>query len=73
MGIPFASPPLGDMRWRQADPPVPWDGIREASDYDSHCTSILAQFYGVIGSNANVSEDCLFLNVVVPGSVESIE
>lgn len=73
LGIPFASPPLGEQRWRRADPPRAWNGTRDATAYDAHCTSILAQFYGLVGWDVNVSEDCLYLNVVVPGSVDSIE
>ena len=63
-GIPFAEPPVGDLRWRETQPLKPWTGIRQAGDYASTCMQ------GNSGWNKNsadkASEDCLYLNVWSP-------
>lgn len=56
-GIPFAAPPLGDLRWRPPAPPLRWGGIRDASVFGNECTQI--PFSGQLAG----SEDCLVLNV----------
>ena len=55
-GIPFAAPPVGDLRWREPMPVKPWQGVRDATMFSSHC----------VQSGADVSEDCLYLNVWTP-------
>ncbi|HUA36181.1 MAG TPA: carboxylesterase/lipase family protein [Candidatus Binataceae bacterium] len=62
LGIPFAAPPVGDLRWR---PPVPhpsWDGVLEATRTRAWCPQLsatgLLKVYG--------SEDCLYLNIYTP-------
>jgi para-nitrobenzyl esterase len=57
-GIPFATPPVGDLRWRAPQPAAKWDGVREA-------TKFAADPYQGDGKG-NVSEDCLYLNVWTP-------
>jgi carboxylesterase type B len=37
-GIPFAAPPVGSLRWKAPQPPVPWTGVRKASEYGARCT-----------------------------------
>src|SRR5262245_7741707 len=66
-GIPFGAPPLGDLRWRPAQPVAKWEGVRKAETFSSVCT----QPKGVGRLNVSVdlpdsppaSEDCLYLNV----------
>ena len=77
-GIPFASPPTGDLRWREPQPVVPWSGVRDATRSGSSCTQStsglndflapLAQAYGAryVGEPVQSSEDCLYLNVWMP-------
>jgi para-nitrobenzyl esterase len=61
LGIPYAAPPLGPLRWRPPQPPAPWHGIRMATQFAPHCP----QPAGVFG-RASTSEDCLYLNVFAP-------
>jgi para-nitrobenzyl esterase len=55
-GIPFAAPPVGDLRWREPQPVKPWTGVRDATMFSPRC----------VQSGADVSEDCLYLNVWTP-------
>lgn len=58
-GIPFAAPPIGDLRWKAPQPPPSWTGVRDASKFGNVCPQI--NF-----SNQLVGdEDCLTLNVFV--------
>jgi para-nitrobenzyl esterase len=61
LGIPYAAPPVGALRWQPPRPPAPWPGIRAAASYAPHC----AQPSSVFGL-ASTSEDCLYLNVFTP-------
>ena len=55
-GIPFAAPPVGDLRWREPMPVKPWTGTRDATHFGVRCMQ----------SGADVSEDCLYINVWTP-------
>jgi para-nitrobenzyl esterase len=61
LGIPYAAPPVGPLRWRAPQPPAHWRGIRDATKFGPHCP----QPIGVFG-RASTSEDCLYLNVFAP-------
>jgi para-nitrobenzyl esterase len=61
LGIPYAAPPIGPLRWRPPQPPARWHGIRTATSFAPHCP----QTAGVFG-RASTSEDCLYLNVIAP-------
>src|SRR6476620_6466554 len=61
-GIPYAAPPVGDLRWRPPRPTAPWEGVRQASQLGRNCMQ--HQPYGDITADvAGKSEDCLYLNV----------
>ena len=60
-GIPFAAPPVGELRWRPPAPVVPWDGVRDAGEAGAICVQGGGQGVGQ-------SEDCLFLNVWAPAA-----
>ena len=62
-GIPYAAPPVGDLRWKPPQPVVPWEGIRECTQF-SHI-SPQPVMPGISGEMPQ-SEDCLYLNVVTP-------
>jgi len=55
-GIPFASSPVGDLRWREPAPVKPWSGIRDATKFGSRCMQ----------TGRDTSEDCLYLNIWTP-------
>jgi para-nitrobenzyl esterase len=77
-GIPYARPPVGELRWRPPEPPVPWQGVREAVQPGSACTQrtsgltpFIAPIAQAYGSNFDQppiksSEDCLYLDVWIP-------
>ena len=66
-GIPFAAPPVGNLRWRAPQPPQPWNGVRPAMAFGNDCMQ-----FPVPGDDAPLtttpSEDCLVLNVWRPGN-----
>lgn len=57
-GIPYAAPPIGELRWRAPRPPLPWSGVRDAFESGSPCPQT--------GRLASSNEDCLYLNVWAP-------
>jgi para-nitrobenzyl esterase len=64
-GIPFAAPPVGDLRWRPPADPEPWDGVRQARAYGATCLQGPSSGLGLIDLEGG-SEDCLTLNVTRP-------
>lgn len=60
-GIPFAEPPVGDLRWRAPRPPKPWQGVRRADQPGPVCMQTQRP-----GAEQPMSEDCLYLNVWKP-------
>jgi hypothetical protein len=58
-GIPYAKPPVGDLRWRAPQPAEPWTGTRDGSRYGAMCPQIL-------GKSVEGNEDCLFVNIWRP-------
>ncbi len=69
-GIPFAAPPVGDLRWREPQPVISWNGVRKSEEFSSSCVqTIHDEFkpwtYEFMTHN-QISEDCLYLNVWTP-------
>jgi para-nitrobenzyl esterase len=63
-GIPFAAPPVGDLRWRAPQPAVQWSGVKETVKFAPACIQGMMMRPG--GSGPAPSEDCLFLNIWSP-------
>jgi para-nitrobenzyl esterase len=63
-GIPFAAPPVGDLRWKEPMPVRPWGGVRDATEYGATCAQIDANWNKMAAEKRQ--EDCLFLNVWAP-------
>jgi len=63
-GIPYAAPPVGDLRWREPKPAPAWNGIFVASKFGPACMQPESRLMGI--SRAEMSENCLFLNVWTP-------
>jgi para-nitrobenzyl esterase len=61
-GIPFAAPPVGRLRWREAQPLKPWRGLRDARAFGATCIQPTTPATAALPQ----SEDCLTLNVVTP-------
>jgi len=67
-GIPFATPPVGQLRWRMPEPNAPWAGVRDATIFAPICPQAPTQLESLMGAAiAEQSEDCLYLNVWTPG------
>lgn len=68
-GIPFAAPPVGELRWREPQPPVVWDGVRKADAFGPSCIQISGSMTETnAGGSGPQSEDCLYINVWTPGA-----
>ena len=70
-GIPFAKPPVGELRWRPPEPPEAWPGVREARAFGP--CAIQSTIPGDVGELIGIathetSEDCLYLNVWTPAA-----
>jgi para-nitrobenzyl esterase len=61
LGIPYAAPPVGALRWQPPQPAASWVGVRAATAFGPHCPQSASPF-----GEASVSEDCLYLNVFTP-------
>jgi para-nitrobenzyl esterase len=65
LGIPYAAPPVGDLRWKPPAPAIPWKGARAADTFGAHCMQ--GPIYGdMVFRDSGGSEDCLTLNVWAP-------
>ncbi|XP_035680303.1 liver carboxylesterase-like isoform X4 [Branchiostoma floridae] len=67
-GIPYAAPPVGDLRFRAPQPAAPWEGIRDATELGPYCPQDEAILKGfpVHYHRATFHEDCLTLNIETP-------
>jgi len=65
-GIPYAAPPVGELRWRAPQPLASWQGLRPAQSFGDDCVQIPMQAPPGPGFTRPQSEDCLYLNVWAP-------
>jgi carboxylesterase type B len=77
-GIPFAAPPIGDLRWKAPVPAAKWTGVLDAEHFGNSCVQVTR--HGTSGGRAfssesrvpnETSEDCLYLNVWTPAKTSS--
>ncbi|MGO8934349.1 MAG: carboxylesterase/lipase family protein [Terracidiphilus sp.] len=69
LGLPYAAPPVGDLRWRAPEPPAKWKGVREATQYGARCIQT-NPFSDMVFQDSGPSEDCLYLNVFAPADAK---
>ena len=71
-GIPFAAPPVGDLRWAPPTAPAAWEGERDATAYSDACLQVQSEEGFYAQGPMPHSEDCLYLNVWAPsGAVDA--
>ena len=64
LGVPYAAPPVGALRWAAPQPAPRWQGVRQATSYGGRCAQLAS------GNGPRVdNEDCLYLNVYTPPGV----
>jgi para-nitrobenzyl esterase len=66
-GVPFAAPPVGNLRWRAPKPVAPWQGVRKAAEFGANCIQQIVEkrdpWTQEFMAHGATSEDCLYLNV----------
>ena len=67
LGLPYAAPPVGDLRWKAPEPAAKWKGERDATKFGAHCAQNHV-FDDMVFQGPPPSEDCLFLNVYAPAN-----
>lgn len=65
LGIPYAAPPVGDLRWMEPQPPKPY-ALLDATEFGNTCPQVTT--LGAFAGPANTTEDCLYLNVFTRGT-----
>jgi para-nitrobenzyl esterase len=69
LGLPYAAPPVGDLRWKAPQPPAKWQGVRDATKYGASCFQ--GHIYDdMVFQDSGPSEDCLYLNVFTPANAK---
>jgi len=66
LGVPFAAPPVGDLRWRPPQAVVPWSGVKAATAFSPACRQTVTWI------SHPQSEDCLYLNIWAPEKAEKL-
>lgn len=68
-GIPFAAAPTGKLRWQAPEPVQPWEGVRKADTWGTHCTQGVMFGAPLVTRDKSMGEDCLYLNVWTPAKM----
>ena len=74
-GVPFAAPPVGDLRWRAPQPAASWQGVRKADVFAANCmqniVDVRKPWTHEFMAHGETREDCLYLNVWTPAKAAS--
>ena len=70
LGLPYAAPPVGELRWKAPEPAAKWAGERDATNYGAHCEQSTVYDDQSFQDNGP-REDCLFLNVYAPAEAKA--
>jgi len=66
-GVPFAAPPVGNLRWHAPKPPAAWQGVRQANEFSASCIQTIVEerkpWTYEFMAHTPISEDCLYLNI----------
>jgi para-nitrobenzyl esterase len=68
--VPFAAPPVGNLRWQPPQPVKHWTGVRKATEFGAHCMQAVV-FNDILPRGKEMSEDCLNLTVWTPAKPDS--
>lgn len=71
LGVPFAAPPVGGLRWKEPQPVESWEEVRECTEYGPVCPQPEGAVEDGGVGDARASEDCLYLNVWTPAKSSS--
>jgi para-nitrobenzyl esterase len=66
-GIPFAAPPVGQLRWKSPQPAQSWEGVKPVTSFGARCMQARV-FDDMVFRDSGPSEDCLYLNVWTPAA-----
>ncbi|CAH1782278.1 unnamed protein product, partial [Owenia fusiformis] len=66
LGVPYAKPPIGELRWKNPQKAEPWEGVKNATAYGNSCWQNIKN---ILVPTTPMSEDCLFLNIWVPKNI----
>ncbi|MBV9035830.1 MAG: carboxylesterase family protein, partial [Acidobacteriaceae bacterium] len=66
-GIPYAAPPVGDLRWKAPQPVPAWEGVRKVREFGPRCMQGPI-FKDMVFRDGGPSENCLYLNVWTPAT-----
>ncbi len=69
LGLPYAAPPVGELRWKAPVPAAKWKGTRDATKYGAHCMQGRV-FDDMVFQDSGENEDCLYLNVFAPSTAK---
>ncbi|KAM4833732.1 pyrethroid hydrolase Ces2e-like [Thomomys bottae] len=75
LGIPFAKPPVGPLRFAPLEPPEPWSGVRDGTSHPACCLQNtdmmnMLKMFNLSVPRFSMSEDCLYLNMSSPASAQ---
>lgn len=68
-GVPYATPPVGKLRWQPPQPAPNWDGVRKAEAFGPRCMQ--ANLFSDMKFRDSMSEDCLYLNIWTPAKSDA--